>query len=276
MIIQAADRTFQIDAHKPLEISIPLRFNGAQPNAYGVEKAVSKPCAAGEIVGDTRRGGSCNFEQYKFIPHCNGTHTECVGHITHERISVNDCLKDAFILARLISIAPEKATDSSETYAVARHENDLLITRRTLEKTLSDFKIQIADFESNDYPKGLIIRTLPNDENKPTKTYLNEIPPFFTTEAMHLMREIGIRHLLVDMPSIDRIFDEGKLSNHRIFWNIEQGAFEVSEKSLVHNTITELIYVPREIADGDYLLNLQIAPFATDASPSRPILFAIE
>jgi len=141
---------------------------------------------------------------------------------------------------------------------------------------LSDFKIQIADFESNDYPKGLIIRTLPNDENKPTKTYLNEIPPFFTTEAMHLMREIGIRHLLVDMPSIDRIFDEGKLSNHRIFWNIEQGAFEVSEKSLVHNTITELIYVPREIADGDYLLNLQIAPFATDASPSRPILFAIE
>jgi hypothetical protein len=117
---------------------------------------------------------------------------------------------------------------------------------------------------------------LPNDENKLTKTYLEKIPPFFSTDAMHLMREIGINHLLVDLPSIDRIFDEGKLSNHRIFWSVEQGAFEVSGASLIHHTITELIYVPNEIADGNYLLNLQIAPFAADASPSRPVLYAIE
>src|SRR5215213_10600106 len=109
LFIKTAERFFQIDANKPLDISIPLQFNGAQPNAYGVEEATSKPCEAGEIVGDTRLGGSVNFEQYKFIPHCNGTHTECAGHITHARISVRDCLQDAFILASLISVEPEKA-----------------------------------------------------------------------------------------------------------------------------------------------------------------------
>src|SRR5687768_10312118 len=110
------DRKYQIDAGNPLNIAIPLKFGGAQPNAYGVEKASSKPCEAGEMIGDTRRGGSVNFEQVKFIPHCNGTHTECVGHITNERISVNDCLKDVFIPASLISVKPENAAETDENY----------------------------------------------------------------------------------------------------------------------------------------------------------------
>jgi kynurenine formamidase len=274
MIISIAvkDLTYQIDASNPLDISIPLHFNGAQPNAYGVEKAVSKPCEAGEIVGDTRRGGSVNFEQCTFIPHCNGTHTECVGHITHERISVRDCLKDAFILASLISVKPEKASETNETYAVELGENDLLITKKALEN--SGFMVQHSEF--NEMPAALVIRTLPNDESKLTQTYLDKIPPFFSTQAMQLINETGIRHLLVDTPSIDRIFDAGKLSNHRMFWNVRQGAFEISEASCVNKTVTELIYVPDAVADGKYLLNLQIAPFASDASPSRPVLFAVQ
>ena len=268
------NQTYKIDSTKPLDISIPLQFNGAQPNAYGVERATSTPCEAGELVGDTRRGGSCNFEQYQFIPHCNGTHTECVGHITRKRISVRDCLKDVFIPSVLITVVPENASESSETYTVKLSNDDKLITRKAIEKALVNVenpKSQIPNPKSN----GLIIRTLPNDESKLTKTYLEEIPPFFSTEAIEYIKEIGINHLLVDMPSIDRIFDQGMLSNHRIFWNVGQGEFEISEASLIHNTITELIYVPNEIADGRYLLNLQIAPFSADASPSRPILFKI-
>ena len=88
-----------------------------------------------------------------------------------------------------------------------------------------------------------MIRTLPNDESKLTETYLEEIPPFFSTEAMEFIDEIGVKHLLVDLPSIDRIFDEGKLSNHRIFWNVEQGSFELKKDSFKNKTITELIYV---------------------------------
>ena len=267
--IQINHQTYKIDSENPLDISIPLDFNGAQPNAYGVEIAQSKPCEAENLIGDTRRGGSCNFEQVKFIPHCNGTHTECVGHITHERISVHDCLKDVFIPAILISVEAENASETNETYAVELNEKDKLITRKSLASSLPNSanpKSQIPN------PKSLIVRTLPNDESKLTREYLEIIPPFFSTEAMKFIREIGVKHLLVDMPSIDRIFDEGKLSNHRIFWNVEQGAYSISESSLVNNTITELIFIPNEIADGNYLLNLQIAAFASDASPSRPIL----
>jgi arylformamidase len=179
-------------------------------------------------------------------------------------------------LASLISVLPEIAADSGETYAVDLNDDDLMITRRAIEKAFGNSGFQISDFKSEEVPKALIFRTLPNDESKLTKTYLEEIPPFFSTEAMLFLRARGVSHLLVDMPSIDRIFDEGRLSNHRIFWNVKPGAFEISEASLVHNTITELIYVPHEVADGRYLLNLQIAPFAADASPCRPVLFAIQ
>ncbi len=268
-------QTYKIDTENPCSIAIPLKFNGAQPNAYGVEKAHSKPCEAGEMIGDTRRGGSVNFEQVKFIPHCNGTHTEGVGHITNERISVHDCLNDAFILASLISVVPEKASETEETYPVKLNDNDLLITRKAIEKALENVKFQVSDFKSKDTPKSLVIRTLPNDKSKLTKTYLDEIPPFFSVEAMRFIIELKINHLLVDLPSIDRIFDEGKLSNHRIFWNVAQGSFEISADSFIQKTITELIYAADEIEDGNYLLNLQIAPFEADASPSRPILFKI-
>ena len=36
-----------------------------------------------------------------------------------------------------------------------------------------------------------------------------------------------------------------------------------------------MIFVPNKIIDGKYLLNLQFAPFVSDASPSRPILYQI-
>jgi arylformamidase len=266
------DQNYTIDAANPINIAIPLRFDGAQPNAYDVERASSKPCEAGSLIGDTRRGGSCNFEQIKFIPHCNGTHTECVGHITNERISVHECLKDVFIPAILMTVAPVRAFETDETYAIELDENDLLITRKTIEE---NFKLKVNPKSKIQNPKSLIIRTLPNDDGKLSQTYLDKIPPFFSTEAMQFIREIGVEHLLVDLPSIDRIFDEGKLSNHRIFWNVEQGAFETSAASFIHHTITELICVPNEISDGEYLLNLQIAPFMADAAPSRPVIFKV-
>ena len=258
----------RIDTENPIDISIPLDFYGPQVNAFGVEKASSKPCEAGSLIGDTRRGGSCNFEQITLIPHCNGTHTECVGHITNERISVQECLQDAFILANLISIEPEKGLETDETYVVELNADDQLITKRTLEAALTRHQLPTTDY-------ALIIRTIPNSLDKLSQTYHDVVPPFFSTEAMEYLNEIGVKHLLVDLPSIDRIYDEGKLSNHRIFWNLEQGKFEVCGEDFKDKTVTELIYVPDEIEDGSYLLNLQIAPFAADAAPSRPLLFAI-
>ncbi len=267
IIFEIRNKTYGINANEPHHIAIPLNFNGAQPNAYGVEKATSKACEAGELVGDTRRGGSCNFEQYKFIPHCNGTHTESIGHITHQRISVHDSLKDAFIPATILSVTPENVNETEETYSVELKETDKLITRKNLENALKD-----AD---ENFLEGLIVRTLPNDEGKLTREYLEEVPPFFSTEAMEFICRKNVRHLVCDLPSIDRIYDKGQLANHRKFWNIEQGRFETNENSFLENTITELAFIPENIKDGKYILNLQIAAFVSDASPSRPVLFEI-
>lgn len=251
----------------PIDISIPLNFNGPQPNAYGVQHTLSKPVEAGDLVGDTRQGGSVNFEQYTFIPHCSGTHTECVGHITHERISVRYCLKDVLMPAVLVSLEPMSASKSAENQA--HMLGDLLITSGLLKAELADRNVRV--------PTALIVRTQPNDESKLTREYGEAtIPPHFTTDAMEYIVECGFKHLLVDLPSIDRLYDEGKLSNHRIFWNVKQGSFETNENTRINNTITELIYVPNEVEDGEYLLNLQIAPFESDCAPSRPILFKSE
>lgn len=267
VLIEINNRVYKFDAEKPLNCAIPLDFQGAQPNAYAVEIATATACEAGDLIGDTRRGGSCNFEQIKFIPHCNGTHTESVGHLTNKRISVHDCLRDAFIPATLISIAPENANQTTETYAVELNDKDQLITRQSLENALENADANFLD--------GLIVRTLPNGGEKLTKTYLEDVPPFFSTEAITFIREKNVRHLLVDVPSIDRIFDEGKLSNHRIFWRVEAGKFELNEDSLKNNTITEMIFAPDFVEDGNYLLNLQIAAFQSDAGPSRPVLFKV-
>lgn len=234
------------------DLSIPLRFNGPQPNAFGVERAASEPVRAGSLIGDTRQGGSVNFERYTFIPHCNGTHTECVGHITDERISVRECLTDVIVPALLVTVETEPDGD------------DLVISKGSLVRDVADRNVRVP---------ALIVRTLPNDDRKLTAEYgESNVPPYFTTDAMEYIVECGVEHLLVDMPSIDRLFDDGKLLNHRIFWNVSPDSREVDVDTRVNSTITEMIYVPNEVEDGEYLLNLQIAPFESDCAPSRPVL----
>ena len=36
-----------------------------------------------------------------------------------------------------------------------------------------------------------------------------------------------------------------------------------------------MIFVPNEVHDGDYLLELQLPRFMNDAAPSRPVLYAL-
>jgi hypothetical protein len=74
--------------------------------------------------------------------------------------------------------------------------------------------------------------------------------------------------LLVDLPSVDKEKDGGALLAHNAFWN-------TTGKIRINATITEFIFVPNEVEDGEYLLNLMIAPFENDATPSKPILYKI-
>jgi hypothetical protein len=39
--------------------------------------------------------------------------------------------------------------------------------------------------------------------------------------------------------------------------------------------VTELAWVPDSVPDGLYLLDLQVPAFASDAAPSRPVLYPV-
>ena len=259
--VEIGNKKYTVDFSKGIDISIPLNFNGEQPNTYGVEKATSRPYQDGQFIGDTRKGGPCNFETYSFTPHCNGTHTECIGHITNERIDILSSINEEMIASTLISITP-KITD--ENYIPNLNAEDLVITEEDLE-------LHLKDINSN-FLKGLIIRTLPNYERKKNRDYMKEAPTFLSIEAMEYIVSLGVKHLLVDTPSVDRLLDEGNLSSHNIFWETKGKEFNSKTQN---KTITEMIFASEEIKDGSYLLNLQIPAFVSDAAPSRPILYKI-
>ncbi|MEK8179351.1 cyclase family protein [Flavobacterium buctense] len=246
------NNNFEIDLSKPIDISIPLSNSDANPIAWYLEKPEIKPVIFGDWVGKVSEGSSTNFNNIFFNPHGHGTHTECLGHITKEFFSINQCLKQFFFTAELISIEPESVVD------------DLIIT-----------KFQIVSALAGKSPEAIVIRTLPNETGKKHKNYSHTNPPYLAEDAAIFIRESGIKHLLIDLPSVDREEDEGKLLAHKAFWNVKN-VDNLNADARLDSTITEMIYVEEDVKDGSYILNLQIASFENDASPSKPVLYSLE
>jgi hypothetical protein len=159
-------------------------------------------------------------------------------------------LKKFHFIAKLLSVYPTR-TDSG----------DRVILRQQLEEALEHGEAE-----------ALVIRTLPNETDKLRRHYSGTNPPYLHHEAVEYLVGCGIEHLLIDLPSVDREEDEGKLLAHKAFWKYP-GTVEAGRR---HCTITELIYVPDEIPDGLYLLQMQITSLEIDASPSKPVLYSIK
>ncbi len=266
-----AGRECRIDTASPIDISIPLRFNGPQPAAFHIDPARSEPVEAGSFVGDTRRGGSCNCETVQLNPHGNGTHTECAGHVTDARLAVGELLRTTFLPALVVTVIPENAGDGDERLEGVPF-GDHVITRRALVRA-----VEAAESVGNippDFRRALVIRTRPNDTGKIAARYSGANPAYMTVPAMRLVRELGTDHLLLDLPSVDREEDSGALAAHRVFWGLAPQGHAIPE-IFTERTITEMIYVPDAVPDGAYLLNLQVPHFMLDAAPSRPLLFSI-
>ena len=242
---------FEIDLSKPIDISIPLSNTDANPIAWYIEKPEIKPVKFGDWVGKVSEGSSTNFNNIFFNPHGHGTHTECLGHITREFYSINQCLKQFFFTAELISVEPKLSG------------TDLIIT-----------KTQIKDGLNDETPEAIVIRTLPNETAKKHRNYSHTNPPYLTEEAATYIKEIGVKHLLIDLPSVDREEDEGRLLAHKAFCNVKN-LNQLNTDARLDCTITEMIYVNDAVKDGSYMLNLQIASFENDASPSKPVLYAL-
>ena len=268
LYVECGGRRFRV-SHEVHDLSIPLTFGNEQLECFSAPPAREHALEAGSFVGDVRRGGSCNCFTYTITPHCNGTHTECVGHITNERLSVRDLCTEIFSVALLLSVEPTLATGTRDSTIPPPKPGDTLITRSALEAAARAVHPAPAPIGA------LVIRTVPNDASKLVRSYSKQPAPYFSAEAMRWIVAQGAEHLVVDLPSVDRAEDEGNLTAHRIFWNVSARASSATSDTRRRATVTELAYIPDQLVDGLYLLNLQVGPFAADAAPSRPMLTAL-
>lgn len=270
-LLALADHSLQMTG-AVADISIPLQFDGPQPNHFGAMPAQAEPMKANGFTGDTRKGGSCNAASLTLNPHCNGTHTECAGHLTTSRVSINDVCPALPLLAGLVTV--ELSLTSHDNFDVQA------ILLDTLKPAVEQLFAQSQKL-TNSVPSALVIRTLPNTSDKKSRVYSGTADAAFVhTKAAEWLVTQGIDHLLVDLPSIDPHSDHGRLAAHRVMFGLPSYENcphpQLSDARRSHATITEMVYVDDSVVDGLYLLSLQIPPFCLDAAPSRPLLYSLE
>lgn len=240
-------RVWRIALDKPIDLSIPLDAEQG-PRAWYVGPPSFTPVEHGGKPFSVADGAAVNFRDVRFNPHGNGTHTEGVGHIARMVHPVGSSLQRYWFTAQLVSVLPEERRTPQGPARV--------ITMEQLRSTVNDRP-----------PEALVIRTWPNGPEKRTRNWSDTDPPFVEAGACAWLRSIGVKHLLLDLPSVDRERDEGKLAAHHAFWGYPRSTD-------LSRTITEMIYVPDDVRDGEFLLELQVPHFINDAAPSRPVLYA--
>lgn len=239
--VEWKDKKLHADLTKGHCIAIPLDHAHPQPNAFYAPLYEASPHKAGDWVGDTREGASVNFFNLRINPHGNGTHTECVGHITKERYFIHETLGEGVWIAQLVSVYPTTQTNGDKV---------------------------IDQLEWEEGIEAIIIRTLPNHDDKMIRHYGNTNPAYLDATIAAKMANANVQHLLLDLPSVDREEDGGALQAHHAWW-------QYPEKTRYEATITEMIYVNNLIPDGLYLLQIQIPALELDASPSRPYIYPL-
>ncbi|MDT0556344.1 cyclase family protein [Patiriisocius hiemis] len=244
--IKIKEHLYTVNLSNPIDISIALRASEKNPEAWYLSPPTIKPVVLDNWVGSVQEGASVNFNTITFNPHAHGTHTECVGHISKEFHAISKTLDRFFFVAELISVAPE-----------LKGEDEVISEK------------QIKALLKNKKPEALIIRTLPNTKDKKQRQYSHTNWPYLDHKAAQFLREIGVEHLLIDLPSVDKEKDDGALLAHKAFW-------DYPKNPRLNATITEFIYVRNRVKDGSFILNLQVARFNNDAAPSRPVLYEIE
>jgi len=259
--MQIQYKDFKFDLSKPIDISIAIKNGNNNPKAFYAPNTILEPVRLEEFIGSTTEGGILNFKNIFLNPHGNGTHTECLGHITENNFTINECLKEFHHLAQLVTIKPETLENG-----------DTIITEK-----------QIKQLSFNKNAKAIIIRTLPNDDDKLSKDWSGANHTYIHHLAMKILVENDFEHFLIDSPSVDKEDDNGKLLAHKTFWGLlndstqKRGAVHVDDSYSLERkncTITEMVYIPNEVKDDLYLMNIQIISLEMDASPSKILLFS--
>jgi kynurenine formamidase len=238
-----AHKTYGTDLSKGIDLSSVLGKPGEELKAWGTDDVEISPVRRDGWVGSVKEGSPVNFFNIKFNPHGNGSHTETVGHIAPEKQSVNTYFKQHHLMAHLVHLSPKRVD-----------RDEVILLKELQQKNI--------DWEGLD---ALIVRT---GDYGAGHDFSNTNAPYFEPELLAYVRDYGIKHFLVDLPSVDREEDEGKLLAHHAFWNYP-------ENPRYDATISELLQIPGEVEEGLYMLNLQTAAFENDAAPCRPVLFRL-
>lgn len=266
--VKLRDRQVQVDLAAPFDLAIPLHFNGKQPVFFGAPAARREPLTSGDWIGDTHHGGSCNAETLTLTPHCNGTHTECVGHLVNQPIAVTDAVPATLAPAWLATIEGEPAETCADELPNDLPAGQTVISRARLGEAL----VEVPDV----FLHAVIVRTLPNTIDRQHRNYGDGKPiMFMTTAATQWLVDHDCEHLLLDVPSLDYGADPD-LAAHRVFFGLPSGSRDVSDAQRPQCTITEMIFVDNDIEDGACLLDLQVPAFQADAAPSRPLIYRIK
>lgn len=262
-------RRYSADLLQGTSLAFDVDFESPQlPDYFGPPKAMKRPLKIGRGVAETRQGAAYNAYRLLVVPHCNSTHTETVAHIVSDEVPVGDKIQQALLPAVLISVDPVPASQTDERYQPRPGRNDWVITSESIVEQLAKSFEFVAD--------ALIVRAQPlSSTPHENPEAVPEIVPYFTNEAMQEIVRTGFRHLLVDLPSVDRLDDDGVLSNHRIFWNVPLGSKRLDSGVRLENTITELLRIPYHLIDGPCLVSIQIPSFRNNAASSRPIVYPV-
>jgi arylformamidase len=241
--LEHQERIYEVDLSKGIDISSRYGLKAKEPKAWNTVDVEIEAFEGEGWTGSVKAGAPVNFFNVAFNPHGNGTHTESIGHIREDQLSINEALQSFHFMVRLVKMQSEKIGD------------DQVVTKDAF------LKKQI----SLDTPALAICV----DRFSPNHDFSNSNPPYFEAELLAYLAEHNVAHFITNLPSVDREEDAGALAGHKAFWNFHG---EQREKA----TITELVQLPDTVEEGLYFLNMQVAPFHSDAAASRLVLYTLQ
>ncbi|HEY6565284.1 MAG TPA: cyclase family protein, partial [Pirellulaceae bacterium] len=213
IVFSAGAARWKIRVSDAVSLAVSMDFERRQPSLFGVPLARCGPLRVGSFIGSVSQGGSCNVDVVQaLIPHCQGTHTESVGHIVSEAVAIGRVCLSPLLLAQVVSVTPMSSGTHVDSYRPPIEADDRVISAKSLNAAMTALPTWSTGDES---PRisALIVRTLPNSEQKRHTVYaVTDCVPYFSVEAMDRIDELGFDHLLTDLPSIDRLNDSGWLT----------------------------------------------------------------
>ena len=212
---------------------------------------------AGKFIGDVHKGGSCNVDEIKYIPH-SITHIETSAHILSNKN--HSCTIDKVNpkyfsgLTYLMDFSKTKMTEN-------------LIGWNMIQKKLLKLKLPITH---------LAIKTsaslLSQHYDFSDKDFIAIDPKAAKELHEFSFKNKNLNCLILDLPSIDTENDNGKLLAHRNFYGIPEKITEYDDKE--GRIIIELAYF-NKLKEGYYYTIMTPPKMVTNAVTTDISLYPI-